>query len=69
MNKTKKYLYDRFSETKWPYFSLKVTMEYIGVDCIEELSLLKEQGMVENAKGFKGPLIKLINWESKWNQN
>ncbi|MCE5332695.1 MAG: hypothetical protein LLF95_11235 [Bacteroidales bacterium] len=67
MNKTHLYLLKRFSQTKWPYYGPVETKFYIGESFNSDIKELREKKMIEPCAGLNGLLIKILDFESKWN--
>jgi len=67
MNKTHSYLFERFNRSHWPYYGLLETKYYIGESFDQDIKELREKGMIEPCKGLNGWLIKILDFETKWN--
>ena len=68
MNSVETYLRDKYASKKWPFIGFIETVNICGYNTVEQLKLLKEKGMVRSREGMNGPLIEILDFETKWKQ-
>jgi hypothetical protein len=64
MSDVKAYLKQNYEITKRPFFTLKETVNVCGKDTRLQLTDLKK--MIKARRGFNGPLIEILDFETKW---
>jgi hypothetical protein len=65
VSEIEKYIYERYLETRWPFFNYMILKLKFGEKCLKDLKKMKSEGKIRLRGHINGYLIEVINFE-KW---